>query len=490
MDATTVDFSPKGSYASLPRGVRAHREYRAYDHTNGTWVSYVEFTYHTSIGVAHICLGPGASLRTGMETAIRLLQDDRSPSVFGLDNYGVCNSLKNHEDLCSGSPLSLVVARSGAYTERSVGRILDTFTGRGQIQPLRLHRLMADRPVLTFPYQPFSSKSYRRIKPAYVPPEIKMKYVTPLGTEQNELLLAGKIANRWPDDFHARVRQEVDYALWITEGEKKAMCLSMVPLLLGAPMDVVGIPGVWMWGKKQTDGAWKLAPDLSAYTFAKEGRHRMVGIVFDNDSWRNPKVADALLKLCECLRLAGAMVFVAVIPPGEDQKGVDDFFAKHCLIEAGLNFEPLLSMLGSAICLDRRYGVNYPSPDVACRLKTLAEKAEEFGAVRDRYRDFAFADIGQDEVGEVADKIGMFVDPDSSELNGGRFLANFRALSAGDRESRWQEWMRSNPFQIELDRQLDRYIPGIFRGRAPQEAPVTFDRVAEGATFRWTVSEA
>ena len=143
-----------------------------------------------------------------------------------------------------------MIARSGAYTERSVGRILDTFTGYGLIPPSRLHRLMADRPALTFPYHPFVDRSYRRIKPACVPPEIKMKYATALGTQQNEVLLAGKIANRWSDDFYERVLKNVDYTLWIAEGEKKALCLSMIPLLAAAKADVIGIPGGMDVGQK------------------------------------------------------------------------------------------------------------------------------------------------------------------------------------------------------------------------------------------------
>jgi hypothetical protein len=474
---TTVDFSPKSSYPNLARGVHGFREYRVYDHERAAWVNYVEFVYRTSIGVAHICLGPGKSLRSGMETALRLLQDDRNPFLKEPDGCGVVNSLKNYEDLASSIPLSLVIARSGAYTERSVGRILDTFTGYGLIPPSRLHRLMADRPALTFPYHPFADKSYRRIKPACVPPEIKMKYATPLGTEQNEVLLAGKITYRWSDTFYERVLKDVDYTLWIAEGEKKALCLSMIPLLLGTKADVIGIPGVWMWGKKQSDGTWKLAPELSAYTYATEDRRRMVGIAFDNDSWKNPKVADALLKLCDCLRSAGAMVFVAVIPPGSNQKGIDDYFLKHCVTEQGFNFEPLMNLLDKAIYVDKKLTVSYPSPEVACRIRTLIEKADEFEEIQREHENTRLSEISESVVAEVVSSIGMYMDPQSSDLNGGQFLASFRELPADTQLVRWGGWMVVNPFQVELDRQLDRCIPGIFRGRAAQELSVTLGQV-------------
>ena len=485
---TAVDFRPKSSYPNLPRGVHGFREYRVYDHERAAWVNYVEFVYRTSIGAAHICLGPGKSLRTGMETALKLLQDDGNPFLKGLDSYGVSNSLKNYEDLASSSPLSLVLARSGAYTERSVGRILDTFTGHGLIQPSRLHRLMADRPALTFPYHPFVDESYRRMKPAYVPPEIKMKYATALGTEQNEVLLAGKITNRWSDAFYERVLRNVDYTLWITEGEKKALCLSMIPLLTGAKADVIGIPGVWMWGKKQSDGTWKLSPELGAYTYAVEDGRRMVGIVFDNDSWKNPKVADALLKLCDCLRAVGAMVFVAVLPSGSDQKGIDDYFLKHCVTEQGFDFNPLLNLLDKAIYVDKRFTVNYPSPEVACRLKTLIEKADEFEEIQREYGDKRLSEINESVVADVISSIGMYLDPRSSELHGCQFLASFRDLPIDTQLVHWGDWMVMNPFQVELDRQLDSYIPGIFRGRSAQEPPVTLGQVMKEHPIQSVIS--
>jgi Domain of unknown function (DUF3854) len=474
---TKIDFKPKPGSEPLPRGVNALREYQVFDHERQTWVGYTEYTYHASIGVAHICLARGHSLKVGMEAALKLLQDDRNPSLSGPGYYGVCNSLKNHEDLLSSTPLSLVIARSGAHTERSVGKVLNVFTGNGQIQPSRLHRLMADRPALVFPYQPFSDTSYERLKPAFVPPEVKMKYATPFGTEKNELLLAGKVVNRWSSSFYDKVLKDTDYTLWITEGEKKAMCLAMLPLLLGLKADVIGIPGVWMWGKKQSDGTRKLVPELAAYTFASEGRRRLVGIVFDADAWRNPKVADALLRLCICLRGAGAMVFIGVIPQGINQKGIDDYFVKHCFTEEGFDFQPLLTLLGKAVYVDREFTVNYPPPEVDCKLRTLVDKAEEFEELREDCRGLRFSDLDEAQVNDVVSSIGMFLDPESSELNGGQSLSHFRAQTPEAQALQWQHWLESNPFQAELDRILDRYIPGVFRGRSAQDPAVTFQQV-------------
>jgi len=476
VSAATIDFRPKTTPENLPRGVHPFREYEVFDHEKRAWIRYHEFLYETSFGSAHITVASGKSLQAGMATAQRLLREDRATFIQEPGVYGTSNSLNNYEDLYSGAPLSLVLARSGAYTERSVGRILEVFTGDGKIPPSRLHRLMADRPALTLPYQPFFTKSYKRIKPGFTPPEVKMKYATPFGTSENELLLAGKILNRWSDAFYTQVLEDVDYTLWITGGEKKAMCLSLVPLVFGMKMDVVGIPGAWMWGKKQPDESWVLAPELMSYRFAaKDGRRRLVGILFDQDNWRNLQVADALLRLCKALREVGAMVFVAVIPPGAGQNGIDDFFAKHCLKDYGFDFGPLLDLMNRSIQVDRDYTVSYPSPDVTCRLKTLAERAERFCEHQEKAR--SFFELSDGFVDGVVSDLGRFLDPDSSDLNGGRFLSSFRALRQQRQVERWVNWMENNPFQQELDRQLDRYIPGMFRGRAALDPKVTLEEV-------------
>lgn len=474
-----IDLQPKNPAPGLPRGVEAYREYQIYDHEKALWSKFSEFIYRSSIGMAYLSIGPGKTLKSALDLALRLLLDDHHPNVAETGCYGVANSLKNFDDLFSGSPLSLVVARSGFYTERSVSKNLDVFTGNGRIQPSRLHRLMADRPALTLPYHPFDPLSYKRIKPAYVPPEIKMKYATPFGTEKNEILLAGKIANRWSDDFYQKVREDVNYTLWITEGEKKGMCMTLPSLLLGSPIDVIGIPGVWMWGKKQGDGSWKLAPELSDYIYSKGGQKRSVGIMFDGDSWRNPKVADALLKLCNCLRTAGASVFIGVIPFGTDQKGIDDFFQKHCVKDNSFNFGPLLELLDNAIYVDREYTVNYPSPEVGCRLKTLTERAEEFEGIRLDLLNKPYSSLEPTFISEIVLGIGMFLDPESSDLNGGRYLESFLSLSVEKQADRWAGWLMENPFQGELDHQLDRYIPGVFRGRVALEPVITMKQAVQ-----------
>jgi hypothetical protein len=92
--------------------------------------------------------------------------------------------------------------------------------------------------------------------------------------------------------------------------------------------------------------------------------------------------------------------------------------------------------------------------------------------------------LEQEAVDEIVREIGSFTDPDSSELNGGHYLSRFRASSEDAQTSQWIDWMSKNPFQFQLDLLLDRYIPGVFRGRH-QERPSTFNKMAETVLFRW-----
>lgn len=468
-----VILTPKVPAHGLPRGVFPHHEFRVYDHEREQWVLYREFRLEVATGVGYITVREGQDLNSGIQMALSLLRDDRATVSVQGNVRGVVNSLKNHEDLMSGAPLAFALSRGGAYTERSVRRLLDILMG-GAANPSKLYRAMVDRPGLIFPYHPYAN-AYCRVKPGYIPPEIKMKYATPLGTQQNELFLAGKVLNNWSAEFHARVQQDVSYPLWITEGEKKSWCLSLLPMLLGVKMDVVGIPGVWMWGKKKGD-AWDLAPELASYRWVAGPLHRMVGIFFDQDSWRNPKVADALLRLVQVLREQGALVFVAVIPPGHKQKGVDDFFIKHCLQPEGFDFEPLVSLMQRSIFVSRDYKVNYPPPEQNYKLKFLAERAEQFEAVKEQCNG-KFFDLSPVLVDQIVSQIGMAIDAQGSDLNGEQYLKSFRALTAERQEEHWVRWVDRNPFQLELDRRLDYYIPGVFRGRAAADPLVTWSEV-------------
>ena len=103
--------------------------------------------------------------------------------------------------------------------------------------------------------------------------------------------------------------------IYITEGEKKAYCLT----LHGFPC--IGLGGVYGWKR---DG--KAISDLDAITWKK----RDVIIVYDADIAVNEAVAQAEAKLAEELIFRKARVFTKRLPYGPDcAKGADDFITVH-----------------------------------------------------------------------------------------------------------------------------------------------------------------
>ena len=112
---TLIDLNPKAD-ARLPRGVHPCREYQVFDHERELWIRYQEFLYETALGSAHIVVAPGRNLQEGMVAADRLLKGDSATTILEPGIYGTVNSIRNHADLCSGAPLTLALARSGAYT--------------------------------------------------------------------------------------------------------------------------------------------------------------------------------------------------------------------------------------------------------------------------------------------------------------------------------------------------------------------------------------
>jgi hypothetical protein len=471
-----IDLSPT-EVERLPRGVHPRREYRVFDHERDQWVRHREFLYETAHGAAHIVLAPGRSLLQGMAAADRLLKEGSASTICEHGVSGAVNSVRNYEELCSGSPLTLALARFGVHTEWSAERILEILVGDHQTRPSRLHRNIASRPGLMFPYQPLVERSYRRIELGYGPPEVKLKY-----DDRNHLFLAGKIANRWSDAFYQSVLNNVDYNLWITEDEKSAMCLALLPMLLGLKMDVIGIPGNWTW-----DGKRDLDITLEAYRFrSPSDTRRLVGIVVNQESWRNPNAVERLLHLCKALREAGALVFVAVIPLGYRQGGIGEFFAKHCVRENVFDLGPMLDLLNRSVYLDRDYEVSHPAPDVSCRLKSLGERAEAFCEVQEKLSDKPFAQLSPGVVDKVVFELGQLA---TGEEGGDRFLQEFRALSLDNQASRWADWMARNPFQTELDRELDAFIPPPFRERARMSGQFCFEEAAKGRLLPGTIKE-
>jgi hypothetical protein len=108
--------------------------------------------------------------------------------------------------------------------------------------------------------------------------------------------------------------------LYITEGEKKTICLT----LNGFPC--IGLGGVYGWLTKNRDGSSAVIPDFGAINWHK----RDVVIVFDADIAINDQVRQAEEELAQELISQKARVFIVRLPysPG-CAKGVDDFIKRH-----------------------------------------------------------------------------------------------------------------------------------------------------------------
>jgi putative DNA primase/helicase len=112
--------------------------------------------------------------------------------------------------------------------------------------------------------------------------------------------------------------QDTTARLFITEGEKKALCLTQH----GWPC--IGLAGVEAWHEKQSAS---LLPELERIDWS----NRRVYIAFDSDAINNSTVLAAESKLAYALKARGASVQVVRIPPGADDKkqGADDFLVNE-----------------------------------------------------------------------------------------------------------------------------------------------------------------
>ncbi len=129
----------------------------------------------------------------------------------------------------------------------------------------------------------------------------------------------------------------------VTEGEKKSLSVQQ----RGIPC--VGLVGVWGWQEKRrrsdtgrSYGPRRLIPDLDEIDW--KGREAV--LIFDSDLVSNSSVALAESRLSEELARHGAVVKVARIPAGGDEKiGIDDY-----LVAAGDDADKVLAdLIASAV---------------------------------------------------------------------------------------------------------------------------------------------
>ncbi|TWT35873.1 hypothetical protein KOR34_07690 [Posidoniimonas corsicana] len=161
--------------------------------------------------------------------------------------------------------------------------------------------------ALVFPYRDLEGNVlFSRVKPER-PPQRNgktAKYLQPRGVKSHAYFPPG-VAERFAEN-------KVD--VWVTEGEKKALCASQN----GLP--TIGLSGVWNWQPKGKVS--QLLPELNAI----EWRGRKVFIAFDSDAVEKSNVLAAEQMLASAMQARGAVVKVARIPGGPDgaKWGLDD----------------------------------------------------------------------------------------------------------------------------------------------------------------------
>ena len=158
--------------------------------------------------------------------------------------------------------------------------------------------------LLAFPYPGIDGFCRYRL----FPPLDSMKYWQPKGSGVHLYILPTVRA----------VLSNPDIEIAITEGEKKAACLTQC----GIP--TIGIGGVWSW----SNGTGDLHPEFDSLSFVD----RSVLIVFDSNSWRKEKedIGRALYALGKAVEGRGGKVEAVIIPPSDDgDQGADDYIVAH-----------------------------------------------------------------------------------------------------------------------------------------------------------------
>lgn len=169
-----------------------------------------------------------------------------------------------------------------------------TLDGRRRTDMWRVRRLAAPEPVGFRGVQPATLKR-RYTQPAGVPPAVYWPPVSPWRT--------GVIPN-------------VNIPIIITEGEKKALRAAELKL------PCIGLGGVWNFRSRKAGVA--LLPELAELNW----KGRSAYIVYDNDIVTKIEVQRAQLALAEELTALGAGVRAVRLPPGAENKGLDDFLRR------------------------------------------------------------------------------------------------------------------------------------------------------------------
>ena len=203
------------------------------------------------------------------------------------------------------SPSHFKHLRASGLLPSTIEEIMKCFS----VPPAEIDRLSpALKPcesLLAFPYPGVDGFCRYRL----FPPRDSMKYWQPSGSGVHLYILPSVRA----------ILTNPDIEIAITEGEKKAACLTQN----GVP--TIGVGGVWSWG----DGTGDLHPEFNCVSFID----RPVLIIYDSNAWRKEKeeIGHALYALGKAVESRGGKVEAVVIPPTQDgmDQGADDYIVAH-----------------------------------------------------------------------------------------------------------------------------------------------------------------
>ena len=219
----------------------------------------------------------------------------------------------DHQAKVDGSGLTVQTVRlAGLYSEHDTDRLRHLLNGA-----------RADAPALMFPYFDLSGYpiDYIVARPSVPRPSERgrvRKYVMPYNMSNRAYfppLPAAIQAVNTPGEM-----------LLITEGILKALAATQA----GVPC--IGLMGVWNWQVAQSRPR-RLIDDLQAIDW----RGRIVAVVFDFDSTRNPSVRYGEAEIARVLSEQGAHVHILQLPPGPrdpltgrpQKQAVDDYIVRY-----------------------------------------------------------------------------------------------------------------------------------------------------------------